>query len=88
MRKVFYKTDQTHPQIQAYKQAVEKGMNSQHVLPRGNAWIVKRAGSLKATQVFNTQKEAVSVATTIAQNQGTALFVHGKDGRVRIRQDF
>ncbi|MEX0896084.1 MAG: DUF2188 domain-containing protein [Patescibacteria group bacterium] len=88
MRKILYKTNQNNPQIKAYKEAVEKGRQSQHVLPREGAWVVKRAGSQRVTQVFTTQLEARQFAEGIARNQGTALFVHGKDGRIKDRRDF
>lgn len=83
MKKIFYKTNQSNPTIVAYKQAVEKGKKNQHVLPKGNEWVVKRADSQRASQVFGTQQEATSYAESIAQSQGTAVFVHGSDGRIR-----
>ena len=89
MKRIAYKTDQNHPQILEYKRAVERGMLNQHVLPRDDgSWAVKRADSQKATQIFSTQREAISLATTIARNQGTALFIHGKDGRIKDRMYF
>lgn len=83
MKKVLYKTNQNNPAVRAYKEAVENGKKNQHVLPRGSKWVVKRADSEKAIQVFGTQQEATSYAESIAQNQGTAVFVHGADGRIR-----
>jgi len=88
MKKTLYKTDQNNPSVKAYKEAVKKGMENQHVLPRGNDWIVKRAGAERATQIFDTQKEATVYAKSIAQNQGTAVFVHGMDGRIKDRRDY
>ncbi len=88
MKKITYKTNQNHPQVKAYKQAVERGMTSQHVLPRDGSWVVKRAGAQSVTRVFTTQQEARKYAEVVARNQGTALFVHGRDGRIRDREDF
>ena len=88
MKKIVYKTNQAHPQIKAYKQAVERGNNSQHVLPKDGSWVVRRAGSPKVTRSFDTQSDAVDHARSIAQNQGTALFIHGRDGKIRTRQDY
>lgn len=88
MRKIPYRTNQNNPQIKAYKQAVEKGLDGQHVLPREKTWIVKRAGASRATQTFDTQHEARQFAEIVARNQGTALFVHGKDGRIMDRREF
>lgn len=88
MKKIPYKTNQNNPAIKAYKEAVKQGMQNQHVLPHGNEWVVKRAGAVKATQSFETQTEAAKFASSIAQNQGTAVFIHGTDGRIRDRKDY
>ncbi len=88
MKKTPYKTNQNNPQIKAYKEAVRKGQASHHVIQSGSRWIVKRVGASRASQVFTTQKEAASYAYSVAQNQGTALFVHGADGRIVERRDY
>lgn len=88
MNKILYKTDQNHPQIREYKEAVEKGSQNYHVLLRGNEWVVKRAGSSKPSQVFSTQSAAKDYAKSVSQNQGTALFIHGEDGRIVDRVDY
>ncbi|OGG12998.1 hypothetical protein A2875_00855 [Candidatus Gottesmanbacteria bacterium RIFCSPHIGHO2_01_FULL_46_14] len=74
--------------MKEYKEAVKKGEQNYHVLPRGDEWIVKRAGSSKPSQVFGTQNEAAVYATSISQNQGAALFIHGADGRIVDRKDY
>lgn len=83
MQKVLYKTNQNNSVVRAYKEAVEKGKKNQHIFPRGDKWVVVRADSERASQAFGTQQEAKSYAELIAQNQGTAVFVHGSDGRIR-----
>jgi len=85
MVKKILKTNQNHPAVKAYKEAVRKGMESQHVLPREGKWAVKKAGSSKASGIFDNKAEAVSFAKEVAINQGTALFIHGKDGRIQDR---
>ncbi|WP_018990860.1 DUF2188 domain-containing protein [Aromatoleum toluclasticum] len=57
----------------------------QHVVPHDGRWAVKGAGAERATVVVDTQKEAIDRAREIASNQGTELFVHGRDGRIRER---
>lgn len=60
----------------------------QHVVPSSGKWSVLKAGAGRATSVHSTQAEAVKVATKIARNQGTELYVHGRDGRIRERNSF
>ena len=58
---------------------------NQHVVPRDGDWAVKGAGANRATEVFDTKQEAVNRAREIAQNQGTELFIHGRDGKIQSR---
>lgn len=60
----------------------------QHVVPRGDGWGVLKAGSARASGVFKTQQEAITRATEIAKNQGTELYIHGRDGRIRERSSY
>lgn len=60
----------------------------QHVVPNGGKWAVRKAGSERASGVYTTQKEAVARGKELAKNQGTELYVHGKDGRIRERSSF
>jgi hypothetical protein len=60
----------------------------QHVVPRNGGWSVRKAGSDKATRTFSTQSEAIDAARKIAQNQGTELYIHGRDGRIRARDSY
>ena len=88
MKKVFYKTNQNNPQIKAYKEAVEKGLKDHHVVYKDDSWKVIRAGSVRAIQTFGTQQEAITKAKSIAQNQGTAVYIHGMDGRIRETESY
>jgi uncharacterized protein YdaT len=62
--------------------------NGQHVVPNGDKWSVRRAGSSRASGTYNTQEEAVERARDIARNQRTELYIHGRDGRIRKRNSF
>lgn len=61
---------------------------SQHVVPQGGEWAVKRGGSERATAIVSTQKEAIEIAKEIAKNQNGELFIHGKGGQIRERESY
>lgn len=58
---------------------------NQHVVPHKEGWAVRGAGADRATSVHDTQSKAINEARSIAQNQGTELFIHGSNGRIRER---
>ena len=57
-------------------------------MPHGNKWAVRGAGSQRATSFHRTQREAIDNGRQIARNQGTELFVHGRDGQIRERDSY
>lgn len=59
---------------------------NQHVTPhKGGGWQVKGAGNTRATAVTRTQAEAMDIGRRISRNQGSELFIHGIDGRIRAK---
>ncbi len=58
---------------------------NQHVVPHGEAWAVRGAGSERATSVHDTQREAIEAGREIARNQHAELFIHGRNGQIRER---
>lgn len=64
------------------------GTKGQHVVPRKGKWGVRKAGAERTTRVYDTQDEAIREARKIAQNQGTELYIHGRDGRIRERNSY
>jgi hypothetical protein len=60
----------------------------QHVVPSGDGWSVRRAGAARASGTYRTQQEAIHEAERIARNQGTELYIHGRDGRIRERSSY
>lgn len=60
----------------------------QHVVPNQGKWSVRRAGSTRASATYSTQREAIERAREIARNQGTELYIHGMDGRIRERNTY
>lgn len=78
----------SNAQVSAYVSAVKKGLQAQHVVRSDGQWAVRRAGASKASRIFATQKEAIVYATTVARNDRSILFVHGRDGLIRERSSF
>lgn len=60
----------------------------QHVVPESGKWAVRKAGSSKASKTFDTQAEAIRSARSIARNQKTELYIHGRDGKIRQRDSY
>ena len=60
----------------------------QHVVPRDGGWAVRKAGSVKVTKKFKTQKEVIKAARDIAKKQGTELYIHKKNGLIRERDSY
>jgi uncharacterized protein YdaT len=63
--------------------------NSQHIVKdTKGGWAVKKGGSTKATQHFDTQREAIERGREIAKNQKAELYVHGADGKIRAKDSY
>jgi hypothetical protein len=60
----------------------------QHVVPRGNAWGVQTSGAKRVAKLYPTQQEAISHARERARRDGTELYIHGRDGKIRERSSF
>ena len=60
----------------------------QHVVPSGAGWSVKKAGSSRASSTHPTQADAIDAGRRVAKNQGTELYIHGTDGRIRERNSY
>jgi stress response protein YsnF len=61
---------------------------NQHVVPHINGWAIKGAGSERATKVVPTQREAIGIARSIAQNQQSEMLIHRENGRIRERNSY
>lgn len=60
----------------------------QHVVPSSEGWSVRKAGSSRVTRTYSTQQDAITAATRIARNQGSEVYIHGRDGRIRERNSY
>lgn len=61
---------------------------NQHVVPREDGWAVRGEGAQRDTTQHPTQAEAIDAAREIARNQGSELFVHNRQGRIRSRDTY
>lgn len=59
-----------------------------HVTKRGTGWAVQSTGSEKAAKITSTQKEAIEIGKSIAQNQQSELVIHGTDGKIREKNSY
>lgn len=59
-----------------------------HVVPRGNRWGVLTTGSERVSRIFATQGEAIESARARARRDGTVMYIHGQDGRIRERSSY
>ena len=53
-----------------------------HVVRRDGKWAVRKAGADRITRSYGTKQEAIDAARGFAINQGSALYIHGNDGRI------
>ncbi len=60
----------------------------QHVMPVGDGWTVRKAGASRASGKYKTQEQAIGRARDLARKQGTELYIHGADGRIRERDSY
>lgn len=56
-----------------------------HVVPHKGGWAVRGAGSRRASSVHDTQQQAIDAGRRTARTQGSELYIHGRDGRIRER---
>jgi uncharacterized protein YdaT len=61
---------------------------NQHVVRHPSGWAVKPENGKQASSIHRTQSEAIKQARTIAKNQQSELFVHGRNGRIRERNTY
>lgn len=62
--------------------------SSQHIVKHPDGWAVRKSNSSRVTKVFCTQSEAYAHGRDIAINQNAELFVHGRNGQIRMRNSY
>ncbi len=59
---------------------------SHHVIHNPNGgWDVKKGGASRSSGHFDKKIDAVGAARKVSQNQGTELYIHGKNGKIQNR---
>lgn len=59
-----------------------------HVIPAGDqGWAVAVEGTDGATTYYPSQEAAIAAGTEKARQDGVELFIHGRDGQIRERND-
>ncbi len=61
----------------------DKKVTVWHVTPKGDVWQVKGSGALRATKIFNTQKEAIDYANELSKRNSGSVLIHRTTGEVR-----
>ena len=62
--------------------------NSIHITPHKDGWQSKTAGNSRATKVCTTQQECIDFGTAQAKRNGSELYIHNKQGRIREKNSF
>jgi len=61
---------------------------NQFVTPHKGSWQVIGANNSRATYVFDTQKQAIDKAITIAKNQHSEVVIQGRNGKIRSKNSY
>ncbi len=59
-----------------------------HIVQRDNGWGTLREGGQRATQVYDTQAQAIQAGRQMARQGQGELLIHGQDGRIRARDSY
>ena len=59
-----------------------------HVVQRDDGWGTLREGAQRATQVYDTQAQAIQAARQMAKQGQGELLIHGEDGPIRARDSY
>lgn len=59
-----------------------------HTVPHKEGWANKRAGSNKASRVYDTKKEAQEAGRETAKRSRTEHLIHKQDGTIGERNSY
>lgn len=63
-------------------------MVQQHIVTHGDGWALRRGGSTRVTEIFDTQAEAIERGREVASNQQAELYIHGRNGQILERRSY
>lgn len=67
---------------QSLRKAARTNEGKFHVIPTKGKWGVRLEGSDRFAKILPTKAKAISIATSKAVANGSAVVIHTKDGRV------
>lgn len=59
-----------------------------HVVPLESGWAIESEDGTGGRQLYATQEDAIAAGTEKARQLHVELLVHGRDGRIRMRNSF
>ncbi|SFG56748.1 Uncharacterized protein YdaT [Halobacillus alkaliphilus] len=60
----------------------------EHVVSHEDGWAVQAEDAKKPSNVYEDKNEAVSRAKEVAENKGTQVIIHKKDGSIQEKTDY
>lgn len=62
---------------------------SKHVVPQpSGGWAVRNSGAVRASRTFATQADAIRYGRTMAKQEGSELYIHGRDGTIKNKNSY
>lgn len=77
--------DDGEDRYESRPEMLDKG---EHVVPHEEGWAVQSKDAKQPSDVFTTKDDAVKRGQDIAQNKGTAITIHRKDGTIEERRSY
>lgn len=62
--------------------------NNVHIVQRPNGWGTLREGGQRASQVFDTQAQAIEAGRQMARQGRGEVLIHGRDNLIRARDSY
>lgn len=62
--------------------------NNIHVVPFEHGWAIESESGAGGRQLFASQEDAIAAGMEKAKQLCVELLIHGRDGRIRLRNSF